>query len=55
MLEQQTNLPDEIELEHIPNEIYMAINEVLADRYGKCADGYCLEIKLSEIDWGYDE
>ena len=38
----------------IPVPVWEAINEYLADTYGKVPDGYGLNIMLDQIQWGDD-
>lgn len=53
-------LPNEIDLTEadgfrVPDEMWDAINEYLADEYGFCTNSYGLEIKVSGIDWDTEE
>lgn len=53
-------LPTEINLTNkdefrVPEEMWEAINDFLADEYGLCVNSYGLEIKVSDIDWDTSE
>lgn len=46
-----TDVLDEEEFDHL----CIKIGDYLTDKYGYCVDGFCIDIKVSDIKWDRSE